>query len=540
MIRTEPSAACYVTQEVSVVNVAQSASGVRERPGTARLAGAVSRWMPDWTLIVSPAVTLAVMLWGIADRPYWGDEADSISAASRTVPQLFRLLGRIDAVHGLYYLLLWPVVQVAGISGLATRLPSALAMAAAAAGVTAIGRRLASRRAGLCTGLIFAVLPTVTVQGQDVRPYAMVTAAAVLASYLLIRAAADQRPRWFVAYGLALVLTGYLELFALLLVPAHAITLAALARPQRLGARGSGHGRRIERQGSVLRRWLLTVAVAGVAMLPVTIVSYGQRGQVNWIPKPGWYDAGDVAGNLIAGSVRAQVVIGLLMLLGLAGGTRLSRWAASPRVRALIRPWLRLLGGDHRLVWLAVPWLVLPPVLLLAASVIKPVYYGRYVTFCVPAVALLAGAGLAAMRWQARIAALALVAALVAPAQLAWRVPGGGMQRVAQFLAVHEQPGDAIVYPESLVPPWYIAYPDGFAQLRDLSLSQSPGASGRLFADTVPLPVLLQREQQVSRIWIVPERGGGNPASYLAPGFVLSRQWELGGNQPVLLYVKAG
>jgi mannosyltransferase len=531
---TESSVACCVTQEVSVVDVAQRTEPARERSVAVRLAGAASRRMPDWTLIVSPAVTLAVMLWGISDRPYWGDEADTISAVSRTVPQLFRLLGRIDAVHGFYYLLLWPVVQVAGISELVTRLPSALAMAAAAAGVTAIGRRLCSRWAGLCAGLVFAVLPTVTVQGQDVRPYAMVTAAAVLASYLLIRTAADPRPRWFAAYGLAVVLTGYLLLFALLVVPAHAVTLAALTR--RPGAaHGPGSG-----QQTALRRWLLTVAAAGVVLLPVTIVSYAQRAQIDWIPKPGWYDARDLAGNLIAGSVSAQLVIGLLILLGLAAGTRSSRWAASPRVRVLTRPWLRLLAGDHGLAWLAVPWLVIPPSLLLAVSVIKPVYYGRYLTFCVPAVALLAGTGLAAMRWQGRIAALALVAALVAPAQLAWRVPGGGMQAVAQFLAAHEQPGDAIVYPESLVPPWYIAYPDGFAQLRDLSLSESPGASDRLFADTVPAPVLLQREQQVTRIWIVPERGGGNPASYLAPGFRLAHQWKLDGNQPVLLYVKAG
>ena len=176
------------------------------------------------------------MLWGLAARPYWGDEADTVSAVSRSVPQLFRLLGHIDAVHGFYYLLLWPVARVAGTGEFWTRLPSALAMAAAAAGVTAIGRRLASRQAGLCAGLIFAVLPTVTVQGHDARPYAMVTAAAVLASYLLVRAAHDPRRRWFAAYGLSLVLVGYVQLFGLLLVPAHAVALAGLCRRAQRGS----------------------------------------------------------------------------------------------------------------------------------------------------------------------------------------------------------------------------------------------------------------------------------------------------------------
>jgi len=289
---------------------------------------------------------------------------------------------------------------------------------------------------------------------------------------------------------------------------------------------------------AALPGWLLTVAAAGVALTPVIIVSYAQRGQVAWIPKPGWNDAGDLRGNLIAASVPAASVIGLLCLIGLPGSTRLGRWVASPRFGALTRWWLRRDGPDQSLTWLAVPWLVLPPVVLVAASFIKPVYSGRYVTFCLPAVALLAGAGLAALRWRARVGALALVVALITPVQLAQRVPGSGMQTVAQFLSAHERPGDAIVYPNSLVPPWSIAYPDGFAQLRDISQDQTPGEAGRLFGTTVPVPVLLQREEHVSRIWMLPQPGARNPAGYLAPGFRLAGHWDLAGQQ-VLLYVQA-
>jgi mannosyltransferase len=128
-----------------------------------------------------------MMLWGIDGPSYWRDEGDTVSAVSRSFPQLIGLLGHVDAVHGLYYLLLWPVARVAGTGEIATRLPSALAMAAAALGIAAIARRLASRRAALCAGLLFAALPEVSVQGHDARPYAMITAAAVLASYLLVR-----------------------------------------------------------------------------------------------------------------------------------------------------------------------------------------------------------------------------------------------------------------------------------------------------------------------------------------------------------------
>jgi mannosyltransferase len=491
----------------------RSASAAGGAPATAR---SRPRPRPGWTLIAgpliaSPLITLAMMLWGAGARPYWGDEADTVSAVSRSLPQLFRLLGHIDAVHGLYYLLLWPVARVAGVGEFATRLPSAAAMAAAAAGVAAIGSRLGSRRAGLCAGLMFAVLPAVTGQGHDARPYAAVTAAAVLASYLLIRAAQEPRPRWFAAYGLSLVLVGYLQLFGLLLLPAHAVTLIVLGRGSRPGAVAGPGG--IPRALVAWRQWLVTVAAALVAVAPIATLGWAQRAQIAWIPEPGWSDAGPLVAMLAAGSVWAAIVIGALCVLG---GFR-----AAPA-----------------LTWLAVPWLVLPPLLLLAASVIEPVYFTRYLTYCLPAVALLAGAGLATMRWPVRAGALALVVALVAPVQLAMRAPGGGMQMVAQFLAAHHRPGDAIVYPGPSIPPWYLAYPDGFAQLRDLSMAQTPAVAGRLFAPAVPRPVLRRREQSVRRIWIVPTRGQ-NPAAYLAPGFRLAHEWNLRGYQAVLLYVRA-
>jgi mannosyltransferase len=522
------NAAPVVTGEACVTH---GSPGARLAPGTENLAArppdtlqdiparaGLNRWTEvaarrrlDWTLIASPVVTLAVMLWGVSARPYWGDEADTVSAVSRSLPQLIRLLHHIDAVHGLYYLLLWPVARIAGTGEFAMRVPSAVAMAAAAAGVTAIARRLASRQAGLCAGLLFAALPTVSIQAHDARPYAMITAVAVLASYLLVRTAQDPRPRLFIGYALSLVLVGYVQLFGLLLVPAHAVTLIGLTR--RRGAAEDGQLADAAR-APLGRRWLMAIAVAGVAVAPVAILGWAQRAQIAWIPRPGWNDSGDLVNTLIAGSAAAAVLIGLL---GALGATRCGA-----------------------LAWLALPWLVLPPAMLLAASVTMPVYFSRYVTYCVPAMALLAGAGLAALRWPVRVAALALVVVLVTPQQWAMRVPGGGIAAVAQFVAVHQRRGDAIIYPEPSIPPWYLAFPDGLGQLRDLSLAQPPGAAGRLDANTVPWPVLELRERSVRRIWVVPVLGGRDPAAYLAPGFRLTHEWKLDGYQVVLLYTKSG
>jgi mannosyltransferase len=82
-------------------------------------------------------------------------------------------------------------------------------MAVASSGVSAIGRRLVSVRAGLAGGLLFAVLPEVSWYAQDARSYAIVTALAVAASYLLVRVLeSGASTRWLTAYAACLAALG--------------------------------------------------------------------------------------------------------------------------------------------------------------------------------------------------------------------------------------------------------------------------------------------------------------------------------------------
>jgi mannosyltransferase len=536
--------------------LARRAGPAGAEDSTWRTPGVPSRRTPDWTLLAPPAVTLAVMLWGIGAPSYWRDEADTVSAVSRTLPQLIRLLGHVDAVHGTYYLLLWPVTRILGTNEFATRLPSALAMAAAALGVAAIARMLRSRRAALCAGLVFAALPAVSAQGHDARPYAMVTAAAVLASYLLIRTVHDPRPRRFTGYGLSLVLLGYMHMFGLLLVPAHAIALTGLAkRPNRPGGGqpGSRGGTALGPDNGLLRRWLVTVAIVGVAVAPQVVIGWVQRGQIGWISRPGWHDVGLLITSLAGGPGVSAVALGLLAVLGgtrgdppaaawLAGSGWLadsgwptgSGWPARLCWRARLA-WPPGPGAPadrswRGLTWLSAPWLVLPPVVLLTVSQVRPIYYFLYVVFCLPAVALLAGAGLSALGWPVRIAVLALIVTLALPMEMAMRVPvsGGALGHADQTLAAYERPGDAVIYPTDAIPPWYLAFPDGFGQLRNIGMWQSGAAVGRLYGTRVPLPVLAQRECGVRRIWAA-EMGPNwqDPVAYLVPGFRLVHEWRI-------------
>jgi mannosyltransferase len=347
----------------------------------------------------------------------------------------------------------------------------------------------------------------------------------VLASYLFVRAAADPRWRWFAGYGVALALLGYLELFGLLLIPAHAVTLAGFHRP-------AGQPGWMLRPGRVAHRWVITAALAVGAVLPVVVLAWRQRAQIAWIAAPDWHDMLAAVVSLGGGSALLALVIGLLATAALVPGRVWAlpgpagpAWPARFSGRVTSRPGP---GSPGRLLaWLALPWLALPPVLLLAVSEFKPVYNFRYLVFCVPAVALLAGAGLAAARLAMRAVAVAAILALVVPVQLAIREPGPGMRAVSQFIAARERPGDAVIYPGTGIPPWYLAYPDGLGRLRDIWMARSGPSTGRLYGLRVSGPVLRQRERDVCRIWaadLTPP--WPDPAVDISPGFRLVARWR--------------
>lgn len=489
----------------------------------AREAGAPAplRWAPA----APAAITLAVALWGISGPSLWRDEAATVSAARRPIGDLLRMLTHVDAVHGAYYLLMWVVVRAGGTSELALRLPSALSVAAAAGMVASLGRRLVSARAGVAAGLVFAVLPPVSWFGQDARPFALEAALACAASCLLVRMAAGQgrpgrRIEW--PYSLALIALGLVNLFGLLLVPAHAVTVAC----RRRDLPGAGLG----------WRWLVSAACACLALAPLAVLGWLQRDQIGWLRPPG---LAQLAGlSRLAGG--QPVALAMLAL----GGSGVAMNALCGRARPAhprpahpqpvhprsIRPRSVHPRSVHPrsvrprsagVLALCVPWLTLPVPLLFAASVVHPVYVFRYVFFCVPAAALLAGTALAAAGRVATAGALALVVLLGLPAQQGERRPDGHGDPIRQadhLIAALARPGDGVIY---LGPPggtrtFAAAYPYGLARLRDISVGQSPARSGTIGGTDAPLPTVRARLSGLTRVWVVQTAGPRPPAPVAA------------------------
>lgn len=83
-------------------------------------------------VLVPVLVMFGIGLWGIDRGGMWRDEAVTFQVARRSLPQIWQLLHSVDAVHGLYYLLMHPVLALHP-GEVALRLPSLCAAAATAA-----------------------------------------------------------------------------------------------------------------------------------------------------------------------------------------------------------------------------------------------------------------------------------------------------------------------------------------------------------------------------------------------------------------------
>jgi len=525
-----------------------------------------SRLSGSWLPLLPAAVTLLAGLYRISGPSFSKDETATLAAVHRSFPQLIRMLGHVDVVHGAYYVLIWVVVRVlGGSSELIVRLPSALAMAAAAYVITLLGRRLVSGWAGLAAGLTFAILPSVSSYAQDAREGAVLAALAATASYCLLRAAdagpaARRRRGWLAGYGVALALLGFGNLFALLLVVAHALTLLARVgdpplcspgglppeppaadrrsapsggQPPRPGADlpESSHRRLAPSSGQPPRlgqglwlAWLIAVLAAVVAVSPVAVVGYSQLHQIHWIQPPDLKDLLTVQ-RLIG---RTSLVLATMVVVVAAVACRLARG--------------RPLGGcwPGRLVALCLPWLVLPPVILLTASLAHPVYTFRYIVFCIPAAALLIGPAMVALGRYAGPAALIALLVIGLPTQVFQRSAVGhgiNIRQLDRIVARHREPGDALLNVSSRrgadrgtgEHTMEAAYPYGLARLRDISTGQSPQRSGTLGGTYAPAAVIRARAATVRRIWVV-EWMSPRPVVLLdGLGFRLVRRWDIQG-----------
>ncbi|UUY49864.1 hypothetical protein NRK68_23130 [Streptomyces yangpuensis] len=352
----------------------------------------------------------------------WRDESVTWQVAHRSPGAILDLLGRVDAVHGLYYVLMHGVFHAWDGGLWALRLPSVAATALAAAGVAAVAHRLVGERAALVAGCVYAVLPPVQMYAQEGRSYALVAAAVVWATYLMLR------ERW-VAYTLVLLAGCWLHEFAALALLAHAFT----ARH----ARG----------------WRWSAATVVALLLPLAAVSVRQaHQQLGWLGRPSWQDWA------------AYAVVGGACLL-------LARGAPRDLVRVAL-PLVLLPPGLLMAVSLLNPWYVdryvlyalAGPALLAGARLAAARGWWPWVL----AGALLVPFGI----WSAW---------LRTPESRK-----DDVLAVAAAVRERARPGDAVVFMPSRRREWLLSSPEVYEGLRDPALAAGPTASDSLQGTELP------------------------------------------------------
>jgi 4-amino-4-deoxy-L-arabinose transferase-like glycosyltransferase len=353
---------------------------------------AVNRPAPDQKQIRPWIMALCLLGGGLGlwfrlhdlDRSLWLDEFGTLWAIEAGVDESW---SRVVSFHGqtpFYYLLLWPVVHLAGESEWALRLPSLLFGTAATALVFATANRLHSREAAWLAALISWISFPMVEASANARAYALALACAALALFGFVSRVSGAG-RWsrvcFVLGGAGLFLSHYLSSLAM------AGVLAGYLLFRELRDRYPPRAFALDVSAQV------ALSVAG---LPQVVALWRRRDGLAWIGDPDY----------------GLALAILLPFLTPAAVTILLRVASSPLARAA-----------ERTLWLAIGGQVigLSAAALLGTNLLAQRYL---VVVSVPAAVL---GGVALARLPTRASALALGHSLViflGVAAVAWQTSG--------------------------------------------------------------------------------------------------------------------
>jgi len=451
--------------------------------------------------LIVGVLAAAVSLGGAGRPSFWYDEAATISASySRSLQQLWQMLSNVDAVHGLYYLLMHAWFQIFPPTEFWSRAPSGLAVGAAAAGVVVLGKQFSSRTVALSSGVVCGILPRATWAGIEARPYALSMMAAVWLTVLFVHATRRDSAWLWLSYGIVLATSVLLDVYLTLLLLAYVAFLCLYRHSP-----------------TVLVRFAVASLLAGCAVAPVGVEAFGQVHQIVWIAPIGRRTIEDVAVQQYFERSPPFMIVSALVV-----ATAVVLWLCTSA---------HLAGEDRRLMTLAIGWIVIPTtVILIWSAMVNPIYTPRYLCFTAPAVALVLGVcigALAVAPWMA--AAILSVFTLAAGPNyfLVQRGPyakyGMDYSQVADLITEKAAPGDCLLVNDTVtfmpapMRPLMAARPDAYRKLIDLSLWQRAADRNDVF-DTNLIPEASAGPLSNCRVvWIITQADPSRPAHEQEP-----------------------
>lgn len=371
----------------------------------------------NWLVVAAiTALAAAIRLWGLASQGITLDESYTIYLGHIPSAEFSRTIWNSELNMTLYYSLfrLWMHV---GQSEWTLRLLGVIFSTVTVPVVYLLGRRLFDRPTGLAAALLLGIHPFHLMLSQRARSYPLAILLVCLASLSFV--AGLQKPRWttWTVYVVLSAAAVYSHFFAVLVILAQLASLLAL------------------RQDSIPWKHLLAaLALLTVLLLPFLafMVLHGSATHVSWVQ-----------------ALNAQQLLWLLYSLTLSKGRSLlylvlwafAMWTA-----------FRTTSSDARWPFVfTFSWLLVPVGITIVASLHQPLVVERFLSICIPASVLLAGAALVRIATASKSLAIGLAALLVlysvSGIRFYERHPefAEGWRESSRYILSRVQPTDAVI-----------------------------------------------------------------------------------------------
>jgi mannosyltransferase len=439
------------------------------------------------TVLVVGIITLGICLrlLYLGAPSFWVDEALSVAFARLSWPQFMHLMVTRELNMLPYYLVLRAWIHF-GTEEWIVRSLSAICSIATLPLFYRLGVRLFGVRVGQIGVALLALHPYHIRFAQEARGYSMMLLLVTGSTLLLVRAteSSSRRPvSVWVAYVATSVLAVYTHFYASLAILAQWASLA-VARPRGLPSRA----------------FALSVAAIGILLLPLAaFVLLGHADPAGWIPHPTFR--------------RVEYLV--YSLLGGDNGSGAREFAYPAYAAALFAS-----GASARAAWrthrrepyawhyaLVIAGATLPIILVLAASLVKPIFVDKYLIECLPFTVLLVAVGMDRLRPRAlSLGALIVTLVLSVHAVVGYyrRSDKDDWRAATGYVLASARPGDAaLFFPRFVVAP-FDYYRASFDTTANAVAVIYPGTLG----DGDVSDALSRLQHRYGRLWAVFNQDG--------------------------------
>jgi uncharacterized membrane protein len=288
-----------------------------------------------------------------------------------------------------------------------------------------LGKRLFGRNVGLLAALFLALSTCAVVYSQEARSYGWLLFGVITSTYFFARLI--EQPTYGVAcvYALAAGVTFYFHYFGLLVPLAHAVSLMALPEDRR-----------------PTKPLLAAAAITSLFALPVLWMIHIQPARhLDWVSKPSLLELYHLGVFLAAESGKgvgpALLVVELILLVVFFRGMIAQhRSSELDRDRGLF-PYALVASG-----------LLTPILVSLLVSIVRPVFFHRFLIICLPAWLLAIAAAICVLS-RRRIAMLAVAGVCVlslASTVMSYSRMREDWRGAVNFLIDNARPQDVVLY----------------------------------------------------------------------------------------------